>query len=107
KQAIVVCFVYAFTYCLAYFSTWSMSGQEFGEVTLRTAYMFFIAVGVGHLAREENTRSREVNVIEQLNAENARLLSKNERAARIDRLTGLLNRGHLEKEALRELRKTK
>ncbi len=107
RQAIACCFVYGFTYALVFFFTWNGSSNEFGELTLRMTYMFFIAIGVGHLAREEETRSRQIEVIEKLNAENSRLLTRTERAARADRLTGLLNRAHFEKEALRELRRAR
>jgi len=107
RQAVVACAFYAFTYTLACLSTWGGTSNEFGLLALRCAYMFIIGFAVGHLAREENTRSRQVDVIEKLNAENARLLTKTERAARFDRLTGLLNRGSLEKEAAKELRKAR
>jgi diguanylate cyclase (GGDEF)-like protein len=107
RQALVACCFYALTYAVACISTWSGTSNEFGLLALRGAYMFIIGFAVGHLAREENTRSRQVDVIEKLNAENARLLTKTERAARFDRLTGLLNRGYLEKEALKELRKVR
>lgn len=107
RQAVVACFFYAFSYACVYFGNWNGSGDEFGVLTMRLAYMFFISVGVGHLAREENSRSREVEEIERLNAQNAKLLTRNERAARHDKLTGLLNRGYLEKDAQRELRKAR
>ena len=68
-------------------------------LVLRCAYMLFVAVGVGQLAREENSRSQQVDEIERLNQQNAKLLSRSEKAARFDRLTGLLNRGSLEKDA--------
>lgn len=107
RQALVACSFYAFSYAIVYFLNWGGSGDEFGVLAMRLAYMLFISVGVGHLAREENARSQQVEVIERLNVENARLLSRNERAARHDKLTGLLNRGYLEKDALRELRRAK
>ncbi len=107
RQAMVACVVYAFSYAVVFATNWAVNADEAGILTMRIAYMFFISVGVGHLAREENSRSREVEVIEKLNAENAKLLSRNERAARIDKLTGLLNRAYLEKDAQRELRKTR
>ncbi len=107
RQAIVGCLVYAFTYAIAFFVTWDQSMRELGEIIIRDAYMLFVAVGVGHLAREENSRSQQVEVIERLNAENARLMSNKEKAARIDKLTGLLNRASLEKDALKEVRKAK
>ncbi len=107
RQAIVACAVYAFAYAVAYFVTWDGSANEFGVLALRCVYMLFIAVGVGQLAKEENTRSLQVDEIDRLNTENAKLLSRSEKAARIDRLTGLLNRGSLEKDAMRELRRAK
>jgi diguanylate cyclase (GGDEF)-like protein len=107
RQAMISCLFYAFTYSIAYFVTWQGSATEAGELIMRVVYMMLIAVGVGHLAREENSRTRQIEVIERLNAENARLLSRKERAARVDKLTGLLNRGYLEKDAQKELRKAK
>jgi predicted signal transduction protein with EAL and GGDEF domain len=107
RQAIAVCCAYAATYAVMYLFSWSPSTHALGELFIQTAYMFFIAVGVGHLAREENKRAREVEEIERLHAENARLLSKKERDARVDKLTGLLNRGSLEKEAQKALRKAR
>jgi diguanylate cyclase (GGDEF)-like protein len=107
RQAIAGCGLYAFTYAIAYFVTWDRSMDEIGTLALRNAYMLFVAVGVGHLAREEFSRSREVEEIERLAAENQRLMSNKEKAARIDKLTGLLNRASLEKDALKEVRKAK
>ena len=107
RQAVASCLVYAFTYAIVFLATWHGSTNEMGELLIRIAYMIIISVGVGQLAREENARSRQVEVIERLNAENAKLLSKNERAARIDKLTGLLNRGYMEKTAQKELRRAK
>jgi diguanylate cyclase (GGDEF)-like protein len=107
RQALVACGLYAFTYAVSYLFTWNGTADEFGVLALRCAYMMFVAVGVGQLAREETSRSLQVDEIERLNARNAKLLSRNEKAARIDRLTGLLNRAHLEKDALRELRHAK
>jgi diguanylate cyclase (GGDEF)-like protein len=107
RQAIIACFLYAFTYAVVYFSTWGSSTDELGVLIMRASYMILVSVGVGHLAREENSRAREVEVIERLNAENAKLVSKNERAARFDKLTGLLNRAYLEKDAQREVRKAR
>ncbi len=107
RQAMVSCLVYAFMYSIAYFVTWQGTASEVGELIMRIMYMMMIAVGVGQLAREEHSRSREIEMIERLNAENARLLSRKERAARLDKLTGLLNRGYLEKDAQKELRKAK
>ena len=107
RQTIAACGVYAFMYAVSYFGTWNGSADAFGVLVLRCAYMLFLSVGVGRLAREENTRSQQVDEIERLNQQNAKLLSRNEKAARIDRLTGLLNRGSLEKDAMRELRRAK
>jgi diguanylate cyclase (GGDEF)-like protein len=69
--------------------------------------MTFAAIGVGYLAREEKSRSQEVEVIERLHAENAKLMHRKERAARIDKLTGLLNRASLERDALKEVRRAR
>jgi diguanylate cyclase (GGDEF)-like protein len=69
--------------------------------------MLFISVGVGHLAREERARGKQIEEIERLNARNAKLQTRNERAARYDRLTGILNRANFEKQAQRELRRAK
>jgi diguanylate cyclase (GGDEF)-like protein len=107
RQALVACLFAILTYALVYFATWEASMSSFGVLFVRCGYMFLIAVGTGHLAREERTRAQQVQVIEKLHAENAKLMSRNERAARIDRVTGLLNRAHLEKLALRELRKAR
>ena len=107
RQAIAACFFYALTYAFAFLFTWQQTADDLGLLAMRTMYMLFISVGVGHLAREESSRSLQVEEIEKLNAENAKLLSRTEKAARIDRLTGLLNRGHLEKEAQKELRKAR
>ena len=107
RQAIAACVFYALTYAFAFLFTWQQTADDLGLLAMRTMYMLFISVGVGHLAREESSRSLQVEEIEKLNAENAKLLSRTEKAARIDRLTGLLNRGHLEKEAQKELRKAR
>lgn len=107
KQAVMTCMVYVFSYATAYFITWNGSAEEMGRLMMNGAYLVLIGVGVGQLAREENNRARQVEQVERLNAENARLLSRNLRAARIDKLTSLLNRGFLEKAAQRELRRAK
>lgn len=107
RQAIVACALYAFTYAVAYLFTWNGGSDQVGVLVLRCAYMVFIAVGVGQLAKEENSRSQQVDEIDRLNQQNAKLLSRSEKAARFDRLTGLLNRGSLEKDAVRELRRAK
>lgn len=107
RQAVVVCIWYTASYGSVYMSSWSPSGDAFGDLLLRSAYMFFIAVGVGHLAREENTRARQIDEIERLAAENQKLHTRNERAARLDRLTGILNRAYFEKDAQREIRRAR
>jgi diguanylate cyclase (GGDEF)-like protein len=107
RQSVVCCLLYAFTYAVAFFASWSPSADQFGVLAVRCSYMFILSVAVGHLAREENSRSRQVEEIERLNAENARLVSRTEKAARIDRLTGLLNRAYFEKDAQRELRRAR
>ncbi len=107
RQALACCLFYACTYAVVFAATASPSTDAFGELTLRVSYMFFIALGVGNLAREEESRSRQIEVIERLHAENSKLMTRSERAARTDRLTGLLNRGYFEKEAHRELRKAR
>jgi len=107
RQALAACAVYAAAYALIYFATWEPGHDEFGVIALRLAYLLFIAVGVGHLAREENHRARQIDEIERLHAENQRLHHRTERAARLDRLTGLLNRAAFEKEAQRELRRAR
>jgi diguanylate cyclase (GGDEF)-like protein len=107
KQALVCCLFYVCSYAIVYVSNTHAEGDAFGVLTLRASYMFFLALGVGHLAREEEDRSRQIEVIERLHAENSKLMSRSERAARMDRLTGLLNRGFFEKDAHRELRKAR
>ena len=107
RQAIVGCALYAFTYAVAYLYTWNGSANEVGVLIMRCAYMLFVSVGVGQLAKEESSRSQQVDEIDRLNQQNAKLLSRSEKAARFDRLTGLLNRGSLEKDAMRELRRAK
>jgi diguanylate cyclase (GGDEF)-like protein len=107
RQAIVACFWFGVSYSCVYFWNWDASADSLGVLALRVSYMFFIAVGVGHLAREENTRARQIDEIERLNAVNQKLVNRNERAARFDRLTGILNRAYFEKDAAKELRKAK
>ncbi|MHB8377602.1 MAG: GGDEF domain-containing protein, partial [Dehalococcoidia bacterium] len=107
RQALFCCLFYACTYAVVFVATSTNSANAMGELTLRLAYLFFIALGVGNLAREEEDRTRQIEVIERLHAENTKLMSRTERAARTDRLTGLLNRAYFEKEAHRELRKTR
>src|SRR6185295_748832 len=84
RQAVIACCFYAFTYAAVFFVTWGSTSDEMGQLALRIAYLFFLSVGVGHLAHEENSRAREMEVIERLHAENAKLLSRKERAARFD-----------------------
>lgn len=107
RQSIVIGMLYAFMYAVVYIWTWEGTTADFGVLAVRVAYMMFIAVGVGHLAREENTRSRQVDEIERLHAANQKLQSRQERAARIDKLTGCMNRAFFEKDAAREIRKAR
>jgi diguanylate cyclase (GGDEF)-like protein len=107
RQAMGACLVYAVSYSLVYLWSWDASANATGELALRLAYMLFMSVCVGHLAREETMRTAQMDEVERLNAENLRLHSRNERANRYDRLTGILNRAHFEKEAMRELRKAR
>jgi hypothetical protein len=76
RQALIACCIFNFTYAVAFFVTWNGTGDEFGQLALRSAYMTFAAIGVGYLAREEKSRSLEVEVIERLHAENAKLLHR-------------------------------
>jgi diguanylate cyclase (GGDEF)-like protein len=107
RQAITMCAVYAFSYACVYFATWDPGRDAIGDLSLRLTYMFFIAVGVGHLAREENFRARQIDEIERLHAENQKLQNRHDKAARYDRLTGMLNRGNFEKDAQKEIRRTR
>jgi diguanylate cyclase (GGDEF)-like protein len=107
RQAILASAWYAATYGIVYLWSWTPSLDAFGQMALRMSYMMIIAVGVGHLAREEKMRAQQMEEIERLNAENERLHTRQERAARFDRLTGVLNRANFEKEAQRELRKVR
>jgi len=107
RQTVLYTLIAAFSYTCVYFWTWDPGTDAFGQLFLRVSYMFILAVCAGNLAREESARSQQVQVIEKLNAENARLASRNERAARTDRLTGLLNRGYFEKLAHRQLRRAR
>jgi diguanylate cyclase (GGDEF)-like protein len=107
RQSVVACLWYAALYAIVFVWTWNPSMNEAGVLMLRLCYMLFISVGVGHLAHEERARWKQIEEIERLNQENLRLHSRNERAARFDRLTGILNRAYFEKEAMRELRKAK
>jgi diguanylate cyclase (GGDEF)-like protein len=107
RQVLAVCVLYAGTYAFVYAWTWDASMNAFGELALRIGYMFILSVAVGHLAREETSRSMEVEAFEKLNAENQRLLSRREKEARLDKLTTLTNRAALEKEAHRALRRAR
>ncbi len=107
RQALAACLMYAAMYGVVYLWTWDTSADAFGLLALRCAYLFFISLGVGHLAREEDTRARQIEQIERLNEENKKLQTKQNRAARLDKLTGMLNRANFEKEALREIRRVK
>lgn len=107
REALVACLGYAAMYSLVYFWNWDAGANAGGELALRISYMFFIAVGVGHLAREEHARAQQIGEIERLHTQNQRLQDRNNRAARIDRLTGILNRAYFEKDALREIKKAR
>lgn len=107
RQSIVIGLLYAFMYAGVYIWTWEGTRADFGVLAVRSAYMMFIAIGVGHLAREENTRARQVDEIERLHAANQKLQSRQERAARIDKLTGCTNRAYFEKDAAKEIRRTR
>jgi len=107
RQAVVACIWYAALYSSVYLWTWDAGTDAAGVLIIRVAYIIFIAVGVGHLAREEKTRWQQIEEIGRLSAENEKLHTRNERAARYDRLTGILNRAYFEKDAQKELRKAR
>jgi diguanylate cyclase (GGDEF)-like protein len=107
RQSVAACLWYAALYAVVFLWTWDPGTHDGGVLMLRLCYMLFISVGVGHLAHEEKARWQQIEEIERLNQENIKLHSRNERAARYDRLTGILNRAYFEKEAQRELRKAK
>ena len=107
RQALVFCLLYMCTYTIVFVAGSGPDANGMGVLLIRLSYMFFIALGVGHLAREEEDRSRQIEVIERLHAENNKLMSRSEKAARVDRLTGLLNRASFEKDAHRELRRAR
>ena len=107
RQSVAACIWYAMLYAFVFLWTWDATTNEAGILALRLCYMLFISVGVGHLAREEKMRWKQIEEIERLNAENEKLHTRNERAARYDRLTGILNRANFEKEAHKELRKAR
>jgi diguanylate cyclase (GGDEF)-like protein len=107
RQSVAACLWYATTYALVFLWTWDTGTNDAGILMMRLCYMLFISVGVGHLAREEKSRWKQIEEIERLNAENIKLHTRNERAARYDRLTGILNRAFFEKDAQRELRKAR
>ncbi|MHB8684145.1 MAG: hypothetical protein ACYC9X_07470, partial [Dehalococcoidia bacterium] len=73
RQALFCCLFYACTYAVVFVATSTNSTNAMGELTLRLAYLFFIALGVGNLAREEEDRTRQIEVIERLHAENTKL----------------------------------
>jgi len=106
RQTIAGAVICIATYVAVYVGT-APGLDEMGLLLLRCAYMFIAAVGAGYLSREENSRSRAVEEIERLNAEKARLMSRNERAARMDRITGLYNRAYFEKVALKEFKRAR
>jgi diguanylate cyclase (GGDEF)-like protein len=94
-------------YAVVYLWTWDPSPNAFGLLGVRCMYMLIVAVAVGHLAREETSRSLQVEAFERLHEENRKLMSRREKEARIDRLTGLSNRASLEKDAHRALRRVR
>jgi diguanylate cyclase (GGDEF)-like protein len=107
RQALAACGLYTAMYGMVYLWTWDASANAFGELFMRCAYLFIMGVAVGHLAREESARSEQVEAFEKLTAEKEKLITKRERAARVDRLTGLNTRGSLEKDAMKALRKAR
>ncbi len=107
RQVLAVCGMYAASYTMVYLWSWDPGGDAFGQLFLRCAYMGLLAVSVGHLAREESSRSMQVEAFEKLHQENRKLMSKREKEARIDRLTGLTNRASLEKDAHKALRRVR
>ena len=72
RQALVACLGYAAMYSVVYFWNWDVGANAGGELALRISYMVFIAVGVGHLAREEHTRAQQIGEIERLHTQNQR-----------------------------------
>ena len=107
RQVIAVCTVYSLSYALVFLWTWDASANAAGLLLMRCAYLYILGVAVGHLAHEESSRSQEVEAFEKLNVENQKLLTRREKEARVDRLTGLSNRATLEKEGHRVVRRTK
>jgi diguanylate cyclase (GGDEF)-like protein len=107
RQALAACGLYSAMYSVVYFWTWEPGADAFGQLALRCSYLFIMGIAVGHLAREETARSEQVEAFEKLTAEKEKLITKREREARIDRLTGLSTRGSMEKDAMRTLRKTR
>lgn len=107
RQVIAVCTAYSMSYAFVYLWTWDASANAAGLLVLRCAYFYILGVAVGHLAHEESSRSQEVEAFEKLNMENQKLLTRREKEARVDRLTGLSNRATLEKEGHRVVRKTR
>jgi predicted signal transduction protein with EAL and GGDEF domain len=107
RQALAACGIYSAMYGIVCIWSWDWTSDALGQLVMRCAYLFIMGVAVGHLAREETSRSVEVEAFEKLTAEKEKLLTKREKEARIDRLTGLTTRGAMEKDALRALRKTR
>jgi diguanylate cyclase (GGDEF)-like protein len=107
RQVLVVCTLYSLSYAAVFLWTWEAGADPAGQFLLRCAYLYILGVAVGHLAHEETSRSQEVEAFEKLNVENQKLLTRREKEARVDRLTGLSNRATLEKEGHRVVRKTR
>ena len=107
RQALAACATYTAMYSVVYFWTWEPSTDALAQIVMRTAYLFIMGIAVGHLAREESARSEQVEAFEKLTAEKEKLITKREREARIDRLTGLSTRGSMEKDAMKVLRRTR
>ncbi|MBI5289764.1 MAG: GGDEF domain-containing protein [Chloroflexi bacterium] len=107
RQVLAVCGLYSATYAVVYLWSWDPGADALGQLALRCIYLFIVGVAVGHLAREESSRSMQVEAFEKLNQENRKLLTKREKEARVDRLTGLTNRASLEKDAHKALRRVR
>jgi diguanylate cyclase (GGDEF)-like protein len=107
RQVVAMSGLYAASYAVVFLWSWDPAMDAFGQLFLRSAYMGLVAVSVGHLAREETSRSLQVEAFEKLHEENRKLMSKREKEARIDRLTGLTNRASLEKDAHKALRRVR
>ena len=107
RQVLAVCTLYATSYVCVFLWTWEPSADAFGILLMRCVFLYILGVAVGHLAREESSRSMEVEAFEKLNIENQKLLTRREKEARIDKLTGLSNRAWLEKDAHKALRRVR